>query len=95
MSVPVSYTTREPNTVQAMLFDGETSDLEDVRTWVRDLLDDLESVAIPNGMTTNLMFVYQGNEVLRVEPGYYVYWDGAKVSAIAKAIFELNYAPTV
>jgi hypothetical protein len=94
VTVPIWFTTKDPNTVQAMLFDGDTTVLEAVRAWVREVLNDPTSVAVPNGMTTNLMFIYQNEQNIRVGVGNYVYWDGEKITVIPKEIFEMVYAPS-
>jgi hypothetical protein len=94
VTTPVWYTTKDPNTVQAMLFDGDATALEAVRAWVRVLLDDETAVSVPNGMTANLMFFFQDGQNIRVGVGNYVYWDGEKVSIIPKDVFELVYAPS-
>ena len=87
MTQPLSYIARDPETIQAMLFDGSIESAGSIGDWVVPLLG--EGTAIipsPYGMSLTI----QNNDFrLSIPRGHYVYLDGDGFHAVENGAFEL------
>lgn len=93
MSAPVLYETKQPHTVQAMLYnawDGTT----DLKDWVTGLLStsfEEETISL-NDNGNGAFEIYIGEDfLLRIESGQYVYLDEDGIHAASKGAFEMYY----
>jgi len=94
MTQPVSFTTREPNTVEAWLVGNSEEDVENARAWVRTLAPGF-TVQVPTPMNRYSIVVRLDDFYLQTGTYHYIVWDGSELRAASKEVFELLYAPTV
>jgi hypothetical protein len=103
MTTPGSFTTREPRTIQAMLYNVWNPNAPDVKAWV--LANSGEGAELAdNGMGTFATFttteaVEQGadpiiNEIVSVQDGQYVYLDEEGLHSVEKSVFETMFEQT-
>lgn len=92
MTEPVSYTTRAPNTVQAMFTGLQSEYLQDVLDWLVPLLPEDTNVG-QNGMGGGWIEV--APLVFEINRNQYVYIDEDGLHCVERGAFEMNYTKVV
>lgn len=89
MTSPQTYTTKSPNTVEAMYTGIFSENLQDVIDWAMTILPE-DATAGGNGMGG--AWIENGSFVLSISQNQYVYVDEDGFHAVDAGAFEMNYS---
>lgn len=97
MTAPVSYTTKDPHTVQAMLYNVWDVTGNDVKVWISSLLAasfEEETILIVDDGYGSFQVLIGEEFLFAVSSGQYVYLDEDGFHAADKEAFEMVYKQT-
>jgi hypothetical protein len=86
---PSNFSTKTPNTVQAMFFGGDDQQMQAARDWVASLVD--ETAIVDYSSFMRVLYVKTDTLELNVENNSYIYLDADGLHTASKGAFEMAY----